>query len=302
MILSGLADVGENADIMGPEWTSDRWRAWALAFGQGVTSKSYLQGMNQLVDILQFKPRGFTGTAANIMNNVTPLGLGGLRNDFGRLITPYAREISTSIGDSIRNRNLLTENIASEPLAIKYDMLNGQPIKAWPFWQRAVNMVLPINLSIDTMTPGRQFFLQSGYDARMSVYYAPDNTRLVDHPRVRSQYMKAIGDQNLEAKLDSLAEEKGMQDSLARMQADIQNGGFERRKDPMTTYPHLRRIQILISAAQKKAWAQLSNDPDNVEVQQLILDRKAIKQAERSTTQDLSQNKIPDLIRINNYE
>ena len=302
MILSGLADVGENADIMGPEWTSDRWKAWALAFGQGVTSKSYLQGMNQLVDIFQFKPRGFTGTAANIANNVTPLGLSGLRNDFGRLITPYAREISTSIVDQVRNRNMLTENIASEPLAIKYDMLNGKPIKAWPFWQRAVNMVLPINLSIDTMTPGRQFFLQSGYDSRMSVYYAPDGTRLVDHPRVRSQYMKAIGDQNLEAKFDSLAAEKGMQDSLARMQADIQKGGFDRRKDSMNTYPHLQRIKNLISAAQKKAWAQLSNDPNNAEVQQLILDRKAIKQAERNTTQDLSQNKIPDLIRINNYE
>ena len=300
MILAGLADVGENADIMGPEWTSDRWRAWALAFGQGVTSKSYLQGMNQLVDILALKPGGTERSIANIMNSTVPLG--GLRNDFGRLITPYAREISTSIGDSIRNRNLGSEYLTSEPLAIKYDMLNGKQIKAWPFWQRAVNMALPINLSIDTMTPGRQFFLQSGYDSRMSVYYAPDNTRLVDHPRVRSQYMKAIGDQNLEAKLDSLAAEPGMQESLARMQADIQSGGSARMQDPMTTYPHLLRIKNLITAAQKKAWAQLSNDPNNVEVQQLILDRKAIKQAERSTTQDLSQNKIPDLIRINNYE
>jgi len=300
MILAGLADVGENADIMGPDWTSDRWRAWALAFGQGVTSKSYLQGMNQLVDILALKPGGTERSIANILNSTVPLG--GLRNDFGRLITPYAREISTSIGDSVRNRNMLFENLTSEPLAIKYDMLNGKEIKAWPFWQRAVNMVLPINLSIDTMTPGRQFFLQSGYDSRMSVYYAPDGTRLIDNPRVRSQYMKAIGDQNLEAKLDSLAAEPGMQASLDRMQADIQKGGPARLQDPMNTYPHLTRIKNLISEAQRRAWTQLSNDPNNAEVQQLILDRKAIKEAERTTTQDLSQNKIPDLIRINNYE
>ena len=302
MILAGLADVGENADIMGPEWATDRWRAWALAFGQGVTSKSYLQGMNQLVDILQFKPRGLTGTAANIMNNTNPLGLGGLRNDFGRLITPYAREISTSISDSIRNRNMLSENLTSDPLPIKYDMLNGEAIKAWPFWQRAVNMVLPIDLSIDRMTPGREFFLKSGYDSRMSVYYAPDNTRLIDHPRVRSKYMKAIGDQNLEAKLDALAAEPGMQKSLARMQADIQKGGAARLQDPMNTYPHLIRIKTLISEAQKKAWRDLVNDPANTDVQQLINERKIRKETERKTTQSLSQNKIPDLIRINNYE
>ncbi len=300
MILAGLADVGENADIMGPEWTSDRWRAWALAFGQGVTSKSYLQGMNQLVDILALKPGGTERSIANIMNSTVPLG--GLRNDFGRLITPYAREISTSIGDSIRNRNALSENLTSDPLPIKYDMLNGEEIKAWPFWQRAVNMVLPINLSIDRMTPGREFFLQSGYDSRMSVYYAPDNTRLVDHPRVRSKYMKAIGNQNLEAKLDALAAEPGMQKSLARMQADIQKGGAARLQDPMNTYPHLIRIKTLISEAQRKAWRDLVNDPANTDVQQLINERKIRKETERKTTQSLSQNKIPDLIRINNYE
>ena len=37
------------------------------------------------------------------------------------------KELSSGIGDAIRNRNLITEGLAVEEIPTKYDMLNGKP-------------------------------------------------------------------------------------------------------------------------------------------------------------------------------
>ena len=46
------------------------------------------------------------------------------------------REIGSGIDQSIRNRNLLFEMLPGEDLPIKYDMLNGSPIKPYDFMTR----------------------------------------------------------------------------------------------------------------------------------------------------------------------
>ena len=55
--------------------------------------------------------------------------LAGIRNDLGKLFTPYMREINSGVFQSIRNRNLLFENLSVSQLPVKYDMLNGKPLK-----------------------------------------------------------------------------------------------------------------------------------------------------------------------------
>ena len=48
------------------------------------------------------------------------------------------------------------ETIAGEALPVKYDMLNGKPIKNYDFFTRAFNAVSPVSLNL-TVSPGRQF-------------------------------------------------------------------------------------------------------------------------------------------------
>ena len=71
------------------------------------------------------------------MNNQIPLA--GLRNEMGKLFVPHMREIGSGIDQSIRNRNLLFEMLPGEDLPIKYDMLNGSPIKPYDFMTRIFN-------------------------------------------------------------------------------------------------------------------------------------------------------------------
>ena len=169
------------------------------------------------------------------------------------------REIGSGIDQSVRNRNLISELIAEEPLPIKYDMLDGKPIRDYDFFTRVYNAVSPVSLNL-AQSPGRKFLFESGYDLRLSTYYAPDSTNLTDQPHVRSRFQKAIGDQNLERQLDKLATNPKALASLAEMQKDIRDGN--RGKYDARNYWHNGKIDQLFQEARRQAWASIMMDPD----------------------------------------
>ena len=293
MMLSTMADIGDNNDLMGEEWTKDKLSKMTLATMGAATSKSYTAGLSQLVDLMSGQPGTQSKIFGNILNNTVPGA--GMRNALGKIITPYYRELGSEIGDSIRNRNLASEQIAGDPLAIKYDILNGKPLRDWQFWQRALNAVFPINFSIDNMTPGRKLFLESNYDARTSVYSSPiGNYSLKDSPKVRSLYMRAIGLQNLEGTLDALAARKDVQASMDLMRSDIRNGRQD--KDPMKAYKHNDLISSAFLKAQQRAWASIQEDPTVVS----LMDEQDKKEAENRQTRQSQVQQLPRIIEINN--
>ncbi len=256
-IFSIIADVGDHSELMGEEWTEKQLLSTALVMAQGISSKSYLAGMQQFVDFFAGKPGQGERIVANIMNNQIPLA--GLRNDLGKLFTPYTRELGSGIDQAIRNRNLAFENIpGADQLPIKYDMLNGKPVKDYDFMTRLFNVFSPIHLNLD-QSPGRKFLFDSGYDLRQSTYHSPDGYDLTDSPEIRSMFQKAIGDQNLERQLDKLAADPRMQASLDEMNEMIKQG--KRGEFEAKDFPHNRKIRQIFERARKKAWAKIMNDP-----------------------------------------
>ena len=255
-IISMVADIGDASMLMGDEWTQDNLLKVALLLSQGVTSKSYLAGMQQFVDLVAGRPGQAGRVAASLLNNQVPLA--GLRNELGKLFTPYTRELSSGIGDAIRNRNLISENLTNNPLPIKYDILSGKPIKDWDFLTRAYNAIIPIPLNLD-YSPGRTLLFNSGYDLRMTTYYSPDGYNLTKSPYIRSLFQKAIGFQNLEVKLNRLAKSTKIIDSIMQMNKDINSG---RRGDyNASDYWHVQQIKNLFDNARYAAWAEINDDP-----------------------------------------
>ena len=269
LIMSTIADVGDASELMGEEWTERELQKISLVIAQAVSSKSYLAGLQSFTDLFAGRPGQAERIVANIMNNQIPLA--GLRNEMSKLFTPYMRELGSGIDQSIRNRNLIFEYLPGEDLPIKYDMLNGQPIKPYDFYTRLYNAVSPVPLNL-AVTPGRQFLFESGYDLRLSTYYAPDGTNLTDHPSIRSRFMKALGDQNLERQLDKLSQNKKAQLSMKQMYKDIRDG--KRAQYDARNYWHNGKIDQLFQAARKKAWASIMADP---EIAALIKEQKDAK-------------------------
>ena len=136
-------------------------------------------------------------------------------------------------------------------------MLNGKPLKDWDFMTRAFNAISPVSLSLD-QSPGRNFLFDSGYDLRQSTYYAPDGTNLTKLPKIRSQFQRAIGVQNLERELDKMAVDPKIIASMEKMYADIKSG--RRSQYDARDYYHNIKIKRLFDRARRAAWAQISSE------------------------------------------
>ena len=276
-VIDIVADIGDAQQTMGEEWVTDRLQAVATIVATSASSKSYLGGLSQLTDLFSGESYQLEKIAGNLMNNTVPMA--GLRNEIGKAITPYTRELSSSIADAVRNRNLTTEQLSGEALPIKYDVLNGKPIRDDLFMTRMFNAVSPVSINFDE-SPGRELLFNSNYDMRLSVMSSPDGVSLKEHPRLRSMFGKAIGDQNLEAQLNVLSRRKDVIASVAKMQDDIELG---EHLDPDKAYVHNQLIRQKFLAARRIAWAQIKNTP---EAQILIQEAKQKKvENQRSLTE-----------------
>ena len=267
---------------MGEEWTEKELLKTSLVIAQAVSSKSYLAGIQQLVDLFAGKEGQAERITAGLLNNTVPLA--ALRNDIGKLFTPYMRELGSGIDIAIRNRNLITENIASEPLPIKKSILDGRPVREHDFLTRTWNMFSPVNFNFD-YTPGQRLLFEAGLDTNMSVYFAPDGTDLTDRPDLRSDFQGKIGEEGLGLELNKLAKNKKMADSIAIMNKDITSG---KRGDynPMD-YWHNKKLRQTIEKYKRKAWAKMIEEPDVVEESSIQLEkrrRKASKVRETNVT------------------
>ena len=283
LIMSTIADVGDASELMGEEWTETELQKISLVVAQAVTSKSYLAGIQSFVDLFAGRPGQFDRIIAGLGNNIVPMS--GLRNELGKLFTPYMREIGSGIDQSVRNRNLITEQLPGvKQLPIKYDMLNGQPIKDWDFLTRAYNAVSPIQLNLD-QSVGRNFLFDSGYDLRMSTYYAPDSTNLTDSPRVRSEFQRYIGMQNLERELDKLAVAPKIIASMEKMYADIKAG--LRDQYDARDYYHNIIIDNLFQKARRRAWAQMRENPEAIELMEEARQKRVRKLAKKQDTRNI---------------
>jgi len=294
LILSTIGDIGDHYDQMGPEYSEKQFRKLAVVIMQGLSSKSYLASIQQFVDLFAGREGQLERIVASLANNALPLS--SLRNEFGKLINPYMKEINSGIGQSLRNRNLFLEGLAGEgALPTKYDILTGKPIRDWDFPTRMFNAISPFNISLD-YSPGRKLLFDSGYDLRTTTYsYTQSglNVSFKDHPHIRSMFQKAIGDQNLQYQLDLLAKDPQIIASVKKMEADTWNGN--RALDPMKAYYHTDIIKKLFDSAKKKAWSKIKNTP---EVKQLLRESKERVIDNRKSNKETRQK--PDIFNLKN--
>ncbi len=272
LIMSTIADVGDASMLMGEEWTERELQKISLVVAQAVSSKSYLAGIQQLVDLAAGRPGQVERISASLLNNTVPLA--GLRNEIGKLINPHMREINSGIFQSLRNRNLSSEFLPGRDLPVKYDMLTGNPIKDYDFMTRSFNMFSPVALNLEE-SAARRFLFNSGYDLRMSVYYAPDGTNLTDNPEIRSMLQREIGNQNLEYKLDKLRKDPKIIASMKLMYSDIKAG--RRSEFDARDYYHNRIIDQMFKKARVLAWRKLTDYP---EIEKIITEQKIKKEAQ----------------------
>ena len=273
-ILAYVADSADSMEMMGQEWVEDKFQKASLALvGSGV-SKTYLSGLTQIVDLLSGEPGQIELMAAGLVNNVVPLG--GLRNEIGKVLNPYMKELNREFDDQVRNRNQITELIASEPLPIKYDILTGEPIRNWNLPTRLFNAFSPVTINPD-YSPGRALLFNSGYDMR-TIALRPNGIDLTKEEKVRSDYQQALGKQDIQKQLDRLATNPRAIESLDDMEKDKQGGRWG--KEPKDYWVN-QQISRIFAAASQRAWSEVSKSPRA----RLLIQQKSLLEQSRAAQQ-----------------
>ena len=274
-----IADVGDASMLMGEEWTENQLQKISLIIAQGIASKSYLQGMQMWVDTFGGKPGSWGRMSSSLLNNTVPLS--SLRNEIGKILSPHQRELGSSITDAIRNRNLASEHLAVDPLPIKYDILNGKPVKDYDFLTRVAKALLPVDFSLD-YSPGRQLLINSGFDLRFFTYTAPDGTDLSDSPEIRSLFQQELGKLNMESGFNRMAKNKSIIDSIALMDSD-RASGYRGDYEPRDYY-HNIQIREFVEKNKRIAWKRCL---EKIEVQKLVAEqsqKKLVRQLKQVET------------------
>ena len=294
LLLSAIADIGDNGQLMGSEWSEKRLQAIGFVIGRGLTGKTYLSGLDQLMQMSQ--GRNWNKNIANILNNSLPLA--GLRNEVGKFLNPHMKELNSSMWASIRNRNQFLEPLAHinpflDPLAEKADILNGQPIQDWNFIQRGFNAISPIQINIKSKSKGRLLLQQSNYDQESTVY-GYNGYSFSRSAKARSLFQTAMGKaeinvggrsyKNLEHYLNVLAADPTIQTSLNKMRRDALNPSTW-DLDPNNSYSHNDRIDNGFQAARAVAWATIKDHPVIIE---LIQKQDSLKSRQREKRRETS--------------
>ena len=282
LLLRNIANVGDNIELMGEKWGQNEWATIGHSIAATATSKLAVSNLGDFANIFTKPEKFLERTLGNILNNQVPLA--GARNELGNILTPYQREINSGIIDSIRNRNKATENIAAEPLPIKYDLLEYKPLKNYNFWQRAFNAVNPLGLRVDdTKSPGRKLLMNSNYDLTPT-FFRHQGVDMTEDKYVRAMFREAFSKQNVINDLDILAERPDVQASVAQMHRDAR--GPHAGDINATGYMHNALIKQVMDKAKNKAWASIQSDP---RVQALI-DEKMTNDKINNRATKLSRN------------
>ena len=278
MILSSVANVGDNMKKMGPKWGEESFAKIAMALGVNEMDKAFFESFKPLQDLMSDKGGKI---AAQLANNQVPLA--ALRGTVGKILTPYFRELDNDFVSTIRNRNLTTENITGDPLPIKSDILNGEPLRDWNFFERSWAELNPFGMAVqEEQTPGRQLLEQSMYGRLPVRVTSYDGISMKNNAPLRAEFQLGIGTakikvgfktyKNPEEALGALAKMPTVLNSLKQMEEDYAAGIQMEEKN----YPHFDMIDNVFEQAQEKSWAAMQ---DNPEVQALI-DAKNQKSAD----------------------
>ena len=260
-ILAYVADLGDNQRLLGDKYVERGLLSAALAISKGMVSKVYLQGLTGLTDLFGDNPKKLERIGANIANGFFPSST--LRNDIGKVINPFMKELNSDFEDTLRNKNQLFEYMADEEdrIPVKHDILTGRPINDHDFPTRLFNFISPVQLNFD-QSVGRKFLFRSQYNLNLATTTAPDGTSLAENAKLRSEFQRLIGLQDLDKQLEKLSKQKEVIESIKIMEEDIAAGRHRKKPgiNPMS-YRHNKLIGNLFKQAKAKAWAQMKSDP-----------------------------------------
>ena len=151
----GLSQKG----VLRPNDIGENLRAMGFVLAASVTDKSFLAGVEPLMDVARGDVGAMNRWASGFLSSAVTPGASQLA-EISRLMQPQLRVVDSNLQQLVMNRNPLTKG----SLPIQYDWIDGGAVKEpSDFFTRVWNTYTPFK-SNGAITPEKQFLIDIGYD------------------------------------------------------------------------------------------------------------------------------------------
>ena len=159
-----IMDNGLDFDASGkgtlrPNDIGENLRAMGFVVGASLTDKSFLSGIEPMMDVLRGDPGAINRWAGSFISSATLPGA-SLQAELSRLMYPQLRVVDNNLLALLANRN----PVAKASLPIQYDWIDGDPVNE-PInaFTRIANTYLPWKVT-GNPSENKRFLMDIGYD------------------------------------------------------------------------------------------------------------------------------------------
>ena len=156
---NGLDFGASGKGVLRPNDIGENLRAMGFVLAASVTDKSFLAGIEPMLDVARGDVGAMNRWAAGFLSSAVTPGASQLA-EISRLMQPQLRVVDNNLQSLIMNRNPLTKG----SLPIRYDWIDGGAVKEpSDFFTRVWNTYTPFK-SNGAISPEKQFLMDVGFD------------------------------------------------------------------------------------------------------------------------------------------
>ena len=163
-LTTDIMDNGLDFDLTGkgtlrPNDIGENLRAMGFVVGASLTDKSFLSGIEPMMDVLRGDPGAINRWSASFISSATLPGA-SLQAELSRLMYPQLRVVDNNLLALLANRN----PVAKPTLPVQYDWIDGEPVnEPMNAFTRIANTYLPWKVT-GNPSENKRFLMEIGYD------------------------------------------------------------------------------------------------------------------------------------------
>ena len=288
-LLALVADIGDNAENMSPTDVEGWYSRISYVVAMNLTNKSFLAGIQPLAEILAAGNSGyqFQRMIGQTANNIFPYS--SVRKEIAESFHPGMRELEENWWDFIRNRN----PVLRDQLPLKYDYMNGKPIRLYDPMTRFYNFLSPIQTNPD-ISETRELLRLSGFDAAPTLKTDSRGRKLT--AKERSRLANEMGKENIESQLAELFKTQTYLESW-QFARELRDRGIQQKEWPARAHFHTDQLKLIYNRAKGNAETRIRLETGETEAIVRSRTLGAAKEAAKSGNTDRARELL-NLINI----
>ena len=189
--VAAVANVADNFDMLGEAATENAFEKLSFIMGAALTNAAGISALRPLVEVMSGNEYAANRFVAGQINSLAPLG--GMRNEFGRILDGGLKDFNNNIIEQLQNRNQFIGLIdTANRLPTVISPVSGEAPNKYSMLQRIYNTYSPLKIH-PAMTKEEKFLYDIEYDVSSAFKKREGVDLLADERNALNAEMGSMG-------------------------------------------------------------------------------------------------------------